>query len=71
MSPGAIEAPQAARVVPDWTVQYGQVTNPHGSSGSFGAMLEGRNLPSEVFYTKDGSFAVQPEDANAVNAVYS
>ena len=43
VSPGAIEAPQAARVVPDWTVQYGQVTNPHGSSGSFGAMLEGRN----------------------------
>jgi hypothetical protein len=39
----AIGAQQTAGVIPDWTVQYGVVTNPRGSSGSFGAMLEGKN----------------------------
>jgi hypothetical protein len=42
-SSGAAGAQQAVDAVPDWTVQYGQVTNPRGASGSFGAMLEGRN----------------------------
>jgi hypothetical protein len=39
----AIGAQQTAGVTPDWTVQYGQISNPRGSSGSFGAMLEGKN----------------------------
>lgn len=36
-------AGRTANAIPDWTVQYGIVTNPRGASGSFGAMLEGRN----------------------------
>lgn len=32
------------------------------------AMLEERDLPPETFYKMDGSFAVQPEDANAVRS---
>lgn len=28
---------------PDWRVQYGVVSNPRGASGSFGAVLDGRN----------------------------
>jgi hypothetical protein len=30
-------------VIPDFTVQYGYVANPGMASGSFGAMLQGRN----------------------------
>lgn len=41
--------PQAAHEVPDWTVQYGHVFNPRGASGSFGAMLEGRNPAANAF----------------------
>jgi hypothetical protein len=42
-APNAIGPPKAAHAVPDWTFQYGVVSNPRGASGSFGAMLEGRN----------------------------
>lgn len=41
-------AAPAAREAPDWTVQYGIVANPRGASGSFGAMLEGRNPASSL-----------------------
>jgi hypothetical protein len=40
---GAIGTRQTDHAVPDWTVQYGRISNPRGASGSFGAMLEGRN----------------------------
>jgi len=31
------------QIIPDFTVQYGYVSNPGMASGSFGAMLQGRN----------------------------
>jgi hypothetical protein len=47
--PAAQESPApAAHETPDWTVQYGVVSNPRGASGSFGAMLEGRNPASSL-----------------------
>lgn len=39
---GLYQGPSAA-AAPDFAVQYGVVSNPRGASGSFGAMLEGRN----------------------------
>ncbi|WP_187148670.1 hypothetical protein [Methylocella silvestris] len=41
-------AASAAHEAPDWTVQYGVVANPRGVSGSFGAVLEGRNPASNI-----------------------
>lgn len=36
-------APRSAPGVPDFAVQYGYVANPAMASGSFGAMLQGKN----------------------------